>query len=565
MRDRKKNAGSTPPDDERQGGSPADAAYREEHGLESDNLSPVHRADYAFENADAGAVADRIAPGNDSVADALRDSPALATNERIVTLRRTESEPRGMDALWWAISVHSEAISFRRYVDFLDGVCAAIADGGTSGLPDFDGRRAIAGDAARSLAHHIPGADLYPFLKTATETFLLLNCGIRPMPSRDGERSATFTLKLDKDAHGDLARQQGPGRSLGFKQARRRLNGFLRNPSNNYLELVIRGAFPGGEARVESEFCLALDAVPLDAPCLLELIWSYWMEEAMLNQTIAAITRRFQNVRRAGPGPDPLAELELDPLRPLNAFLWGYLQDEPNRLSVVRRAYEYNHHYGLTLYGRAVPALRPADPRSRFLEGFHNLLRQAAAFYKEDNDTTVIADAFPVLNALREVHLLLSEGAHNQFRDLPWTSRVEMLMQQWLLSRPETREFLRGRHMVSYPEEWMGPVDSMKRMQGWTDTSVLHFRDLARSGERILLSIRYANWNEAEQDDARSWLRYWRDDVQRYIHAYYTATGVNLSDDVVEVRNRADARYLQPSYHLRNRLLSSRRAARQLP
>ncbi|HEU0299528.1 MAG TPA: hypothetical protein VFR37_08745, partial [Longimicrobium sp.] len=335
-------------------------------------------------------------------------------------------------------------------------------------------------------------------------------------------------------------------------------------PSNNYLELVIRSAFPGGTVQPGAPFCLALQNEALDAPCLLELIWSYWMEEGMLNQTIAAITRRFQNVRRAGPGPDPLAELELDPLRPLNAFLWGYLQDEPNRLSVVRRAYEYNHHYGITLYGRAVPPLRPADPRSRFLEGFHNLLRQAAAFYREDNDTTVIADAFPVLNSLREVHLLLSEGAHNQFRDLPWQARAEMMLQQWLLSRPEMREFIRGRYMVAYPESWMGPVDSMKRLQGWTDTSALHFRDLARSGERILLSIRYGTWNEAEQDDARSWLRYWRDDVQRYIHAYYTATGVNLSDDVVEVRNRSDARYLQPSYHLRNRLLSNQRAARQL-
>ena len=54
----------------------------------------------------------------------------------------------------------------------------------------------------------------------------------------------------------------------------------------------------------------------------------------------------------------------------------------------------------------------------------------------------MIADAFPVLNALREVHLLLAEGANNQYRDLPWTARGEMLMQQWLLARPEFREFL---------------------------------------------------------------------------------------------------------------------------
>ena len=54
----------------------------------------------------------------------------------------------------------------------------------------------------------------------------------------------------------------------------------------------------------------------------------------------------------------------------------------------------------------------------------------------------MIADPFPVLNALQEMHLLLAEGAHNQFGDLPWTARHEMLMQQWLLARPEFREFL---------------------------------------------------------------------------------------------------------------------------
>lgn len=514
-------------------------------------------------------LADRIAPNGMSVAGTLRGSPALRTTERTVTLRRPESEPRAMDSLWWAINVHSEAISFRRYSEFLDGVCAAVGGldrnrlAARAGVSDLEIRDLPANSA--NLIRHIPGADLYQFLKTATEAFLLLHCGISPFSVEKREKgSSTFTFDLDRRAHLEERTESESTRTLRFRSAKARLNAVLGSSSKfNYLEKVIEGSFPGSEV-LESDFCLARDEVPLDAPCLLELIWSYWMEEGMLNQTIAAITRRFQNVRRAGPGPDPLAELELDPLRPLNAYLWGYLQDEPNRLSVVRRAYEYNHHYGITLYGRAVPALRPADPRSRFLEAFHNLLRQAAAFYREDNDTTVIADAFPVLNTLREVHLLLSEGAHNQFRDLPWQSRVEMLMQQWLLSRPEMREFVRGRYMVAYPEEWMGPVDSMKRMQGWTDTSVLHFRDLARSGERILLSIRYGPWNEAEQEDARSWLRFWRDDVQRYIHAYYTATGVNLSDDVVEVRDRADARYLQPSFHLRNRLLANRRATRQL-
>ena len=153
----------------------------------------------------------------------------------------------------------------------------------------------------------------------------------------------------------------------------------------------------------------------------------------MLVQTMNAITWRFQN--RRGPAErDPLALLEIDPLRPLNNFLWGYIQDEQHRLTVPRRAYEYDHHYGLTLLGKAVPQVRGADSRSRFLEAFHHLLFVCSVFLKEDDDTTVVADGFPVLNALKEVHLLLTQGAHNQYGDLPWTARQEMLMQQWMLA-----------------------------------------------------------------------------------------------------------------------------------
>ncbi len=101
-----------------------------------------------------------------------------------------------------------------------------------------------------------------------------------------------------------------------------------------------------------------------------------------------------------------------------------------------------------------------------------------------------------MLNALREVHLILSEGAHNQYGDLPWVARQEMLMQQWILARPEFREFLPTRIMVAYPESWMDRVDAMKRLQNWTDTSVRHFRDLGIMGEKILLSIRFGNWSD---------------------------------------------------------------------
>ena len=34
----------------------------------------------------------------------------------------------------------------------------------------------------------------------------------------------------------------------------------------------------------------------------------------------------------------------------------------------------------------------------------------------------------------------------------------------------------------------------MKRLQGWTETSILDFNYLAADGERLLLSVRYTGW-----------------------------------------------------------------------
>jgi hypothetical protein len=205
--------------------------------------------------------------------------------------------------------------------------------------------------------------------------------------------------------------------------------------------------------------------------------------------------------------------------------------------------------------GKAVPDLNPADTRSKFIEGFHNLLSAAARFFRDDSDTTVIADAFPLLNALKAVHLLLAEGAHNQFGDLTWTARAEMMTIQWMLARPEMKEFLRGRYMVPYQEEWMGAVDSMKKLQGWTDTTITHFYELAVTGERILLSIRYGDWSDIEniEDQAKNWARSCKPEIQRYLYAYQTVTGVGLAADIVDSRDAA-TRYLQPSVLLQRRL-----------
>src|SRR5262249_36511210 len=204
-------------------------------------------------------------------------------------------------------------------------------------------------------------------------------------------------------------------------------------------------------------------------PLGLELIWNYWHEEGMLVQAHNAITNRFQNLRSTYGAPDPLARLEIDPLRRLNNILWGWIQNWPFLLSVRRRAYEYDHQYGITLLGTAVGEVQSADSRSQFISAFHHLLHLCMVFYQQDDDLTVKADGFPLLNALRETQLVITEGAHNQYGDLPWTARVEMLLQMWMLGRPEMREFLGGRVMVPYKEGWMDRVDAVKSMMDWTD------------------------------------------------------------------------------------------------
>ena len=35
---------------------------------------------------------------------------------------------------------------------------------------------------------------------------------------------------------------------------------------------------------------------------------------------------------------------------------------------------------------------------------------------------------------------MITQGAHNQYGDLPWVARMEGLMQQWMLGRAEMRD-----------------------------------------------------------------------------------------------------------------------------
>jgi hypothetical protein len=478
-----------------------------------------------------------------------------------VTLQRTFAGRTDDRALWPAIRNRTAAIGFDRYKEFVN--CVFCENPPT---PFDDARTQVIdkhlkgtclddpNDQKQRLSIYGPYA--YSVLKLATQVFLTLESGVVIRDNTVG-KPKIFDIEKERIRVNDF--------SLTVSNLQGALRAYLAPTDGNlpYLNRIVTNLITLDPQDIDEvlPYCLGVLQFRLTSPSLIELIWSYWLEEGMLVQTMNAIARRFQN--RRGSQHDPMGELEFDPLRPLNNLIWGFIQDEHNRLTVPRRAHEYVHHYGLSLMGRAVPDLNPADTRSKFIEGFHNLLSAAARFFRDDSDTTVIADAFPLLNALKDVHLLLAEGAHNQFGDLTWTARAEMMTIQWMLARPEMKEFLRGRYMVPYQEDWMGAVDSMKKLQGWTDTTITHFYELAVTGERILLSIRYGDWSDIEniEDQAKNWARSCRPEIQRYIYAYKTVAGVDLAADIVDSRDAA-TRYLQPSVLLQRRLIEQMSAMR---
>jgi hypothetical protein len=483
-----------------------------------------------------------------------------------VTLQRTGTAPTADVPLWVLIRNSTEALSFNSYLNFMNNLFCGGADLVSSELERTrrDRKRANFADLKSRRFLPFTDSDAYRVVKAATEAFVMVNCGVL--------MSDALPFDPGKDDK-YLALRDIPAPPKGLKKFLKedylvKVNGGTSDETLTLPYLaVIRAKLPDVPIKLTAfenavpgraaDECFGFLQEKLANPCLIELIWSYWQEEGGLVQSVNAVTRRFQNVR-APFDRDPLANLEIDPLRPLNNLLWGYIQDEQHRLTVVRRNYEYDHHYGLRLEGKAVQDMRAADTRSQFLEAFHNLLRLCSAFFKQDDDTTVKADAFPVLNALKEVHLILSQGAHNQYGDLPSTARIEMLMQQWLLARPEFREFLPTRIMVAYPEPWMDRVDAMKKIQGWTDTSVLHFRNLALFGEQLLLSIRWGYWTDVQDPvQALNWARFFRPQAQGFIHAYRAVTGVDLAAESID--SRVDATL--PSVLMRQRLTTMQRGA----
>lgn len=506
-----------------------------------------------------GRVTDEI---TDSLSN-LQTSVANSLAAPNTTSLRSPGNPVTYDlALWALIKMGTDRLRYDHYAKFIDTVLCH--DDHTSIQKEPETRNMVK-HLQQSRGLPFMNVDSYRYLKIATEAFVMVNCS----------QNLDFTEEEIKYLQDNVPLNNGTFDSAELQNWYNQYRNPPENPDNflPYLSVILNKlrdvnisttpfstAFNNyvndvdGAERQLSE-CYGILRHRLENPCFIELIWSYWHEEAMQEQGMKAIMRRFQNVK--GPGRiDPLANMEIDPLRPLNNLLWGYVQDEKNRLSVRRRAYEYDHHYGITLKGAATKNMRVADSRSKFIEAFHRLLNIASRFYKQADDMTVKPDGFPILNALREVHLVLSEGAHNQYGDMPSVSRAEMLMQQWMFAQPQFREVLPTRVMVAFPEPWMDRVAALNNMMGWTQTSVLHFHYLGYFGEQLLLSVRFGNWSAiTDRTAAANWANFWREQIQGYIHAYQAATGVDLSADSRSTSIDAQP----PSKHLYRRLMEQKR------
>ena len=464
-----------------------------------------------------------------------------------VSLGEAKREETYDQTLWGLI--RRRTINFSHYRGFIDRVLCT-QDG-------QEGSKARAYAQARNLPFSRTAS--YSMLRYATEYFLMQEAGLALSEETGGKAGNLNRHRPNHAGDLDEMRRLG-GPPFAINALREDYLEQLENEEGKVLpyfkiirEKLSEVPLKSPEDLIDGDdICYGILKSKLQSPPLMELIWSYWHEEGGLVQTMNSLSLRFQNVRRPGPGPDPLANLAIDPLRPLNNIIWGYIEDERNRLTMNRRNLEYQYEYGIGLIGRGVQPIAVAENRTFFLRGFHSLLRACTEFYQQANFTTVIPDGFPILNHLREVHITLAEGAHNQYGDLPWTARAEMLTQQWILARPEVREFLGGRIMVPYTEPWMDRVDNMKSLQGWNPTNITHFHDLGTFGEQLLLSIRYGSWNSPGigATNAANWAHYWREEIQRYIHAYKAVTGVDLATDLGDIRQNAPdnaERYLQPA------------------
>ena len=347
--------------------------------------------------------------------------------------------------------------------------------------------------------------DLYAALKAATLVWLQTEAGVWIGPDEDA--STAHADSATEVAARHSSHLEGLEYDVEVLPYGTRILDALRGLPLKRAEVVF------GNYGISSE--------PPHRPLLLELIWSYWHEEGLLVQTMDAVGRRLLNCHAPGGRHDSLSRLKFDPTQPVERVVSDYLQDEWSSLGKRRRAYEYEHEYGLSLSGKALPGAG-AGAGARFPAALGDLFAACSSFYEADDDATTAA---ALLDALKDVQSILAASGHNQ-GDVAWAARSEMLIQQWILGSPKLGPFFGDDAMESGRARWIDRVDMVRRLQGWGRTSVTHAHDLAVLGEQLLLSIRHGTWGSAgDSSVAAAWARYWRPEIQAYVHASRAVTG----------------------------------------
>lgn len=274
----------------------------------------------------------------------------------------------------------------------------------------------------------------------------------------------------------------------------------------------------------------------------IELIYCYWMIVGGLERGMNMVASRFIN---SGNG-SLLSRFDINTLNSVSTLLYGFIQDKKLSIDNQVKQNEIMHAYGLTLNPNGASSRYHPDSRIKFISSFHALLNKCSIIIKENDDLTRKPDAFKIYIHLKELNFILLDGFHNAYQEVNVNLRVEHIMQQYLLSRSEMREFLGGKQMLPYTARYIDRVDTLRNVQG-QDSCFQHFDNLAELGEILLLSIRYGNWNDNSitEVNAMQWLEYFRTHIQKYMHSYRVVTGIDLSDDNANSMVSVDPRLLE--------------------
>jgi hypothetical protein len=205
----------------------------------------------------------------------------LIETETKVTLRRTFVGPTDDRALWPAIRNRTAAIGFDRYKKFIDCVFCVnppldpFTDARTKILSYLDN---CPDEPAKPLSIYGPYA--YGVLKLATQIFLTLESGVVIRDNTDG-KPKIFDIEKERTRVNDF--------SLTVENLKHELQAYLA-PADQlpYLDRIIKNLITLDAQNPDEvlPYCLGVLQFRLTAPSLIELIWSYWLEEGMLVQLV---------------------------------------------------------------------------------------------------------------------------------------------------------------------------------------------------------------------------------------------------------------------------------------